>query len=83
MPTFQLISRETETDMGWAVARPVRDLAGGVVAIDVTCKSCRCAMRYDPNQGGVLSRFDHLATCPVLMEVRATSEPWRSRAPHN
>lgn len=83
MPTLQQISRFTETDMGWAIARPVKDLAGGVVAIDVECKSCACSMRYDPNQPGIVSRFDHAPTCPVLIEVRATSEPWRKRAPHN
>lgn len=82
MPTFQTLSLAVETDLGWAVARPVRDLAGGVVAVDLTCKSCGCAMRYAIDRP-IFSRFNHAADCRVLLEVKATSEPWLKRAPHN
>jgi hypothetical protein len=82
MPTLQNLSLETDTDLGWAIATPVRDLAGGVVAVDVICKACKVAYRYSTS-APIFSRFDHLPTCPVFLEVKATTDPWLKRAPTN
>lgn len=77
MPTYQAVSKFVETDLGWAVARPVHDLTGAAVALEVECKACKVVHRYATlAQPGILSRFDHLPDCRVLREIKAGSEPY-------
>jgi hypothetical protein len=75
MPTWQSGSRFVETDLGWGVSRPVRDLAGEVVGLEIECKGCKVKQLFG-NDPAIFSRFDHLATCRVLAEVKSTSDPW-------
>ncbi len=82
MPTFQDVSKFKEHDLGWAISRPVFDLTGAAVAIEIECKGCHVAQRYSTTQPGILSRFDHRPECRVLLEIKTTSEPWLLGSPN-
>lgn len=76
MPTHQLISGDTWTDLGWASADVETDPeTGRRRAIVITCKGCGARVRYDTTAGGgIVNSFQHIEPCQVLAEVaRATT----------
>lgn len=73
MPTFDVVSAQGETDMGWAVSRVTgrHPVTGAPTEVTVQCKACRVAFAYRLDHGGVVSGFDHAPTCPIYAGIHA------------
>lgn len=82
MPTHQVISGDTWTDLGWAHAEVETDPATGRRrAVVITCKGCQARVRFDTEPGGgIVNAFQHIEPCGVLAEVQAAARAGLDRA---
>lgn len=82
MPTHQVISGDTWTDLGWGEAEIERDPeTGRRRAVVITCKACKARVRYDTTSGGgIVNGFQHIEPCPVLEEVKRAANAGLDRA---
>ncbi len=82
MPTHQVISGDTWTDLGWGHAEIEIDPATlQRQAVIITCKGCQASVRYDTTAGGgIVNGFQHIEPCPVLDEVKRAAYAGLDRA---
>lgn len=82
MPTHQIISGETSTDLGWGFSEVERSPETGQrVAIVITCKGCGASARYPTDGGGgIVNGFAHAEPCRVLDEVKRAANAGLARA---
>lgn len=82
VPTFQTISAETDTDLGWGFATIQRHpVTHERVGVTIQCKTCQASTYYDTRPGGgIANAFQHVDGCRVLREVSGAARAFLARS---